>query len=83
MINDEYESVLNKRLTNAFRTVKAKTVVHCTTWCSMTDGCLAVNFIGNHDIRCELTTGLGDETEMEDDNNSQLFVLGMSEIYSP
>ena len=43
--------------------------------CSMTDGCLAVNIIGNHDIICELTTGLSNETEMKDDHNSQLFVL--------
>ena len=42
----------------------------------MMDGCLAVNFIGNHNIRCELTTGLNNETEMQDDHNSELLVLG-------
>ena len=42
----------------------------------MTDGCLAVNVIGNHDITCELTTRLSNETEMEDDSTSDLFVLG-------
>ena len=42
----------------------------------MTDGCLAVNVIGNHDITCELTTGLSNKSEMEDVYNSKLFVLG-------
>ena len=42
----------------------------------MTDGCLAVNVIGNHDITCELTTGLSNETEMEYAYNSKLVVLG-------
>ena len=49
--------------------------------CSMTDGCLAVNIIGNHDIICELTTGPSHETEMKDDHNSQLFVL--SKLHVP
>ena len=44
------------------------------TWCSMTDGCLAVNVIGNQDITCELTTGLSNDSEMQDDSSSQLFV---------
>ena len=41
----------------------------------MTDGCLAVNVIGNDDIICELTTGLSKETEIEDNKNAELFVL--------
>ena len=49
--------------------------------CSMTDSCLAVNIIGNHDIICELTTGLSNQTEMNDDHNSQLFVL--SKLHVP
>ena len=44
----------------------------------MTDCCLAVNVIGNRDITCELTTGLSNETEMEDAQHSELFVLGRS-----
>ena len=40
----------------------------------MTDGCLAVNVIGNHDITCELTTGLSNENEMQDDSLAELFV---------
>ena len=40
----------------------------------MTDGCLAVNVIGNHDITCELTTGLNNEIEMKDDSTSKLLV---------
>ena len=39
------------------------------------DGCLAVNVIGNHDITCELTTGLSNESEMQDDSSSSVFVL--------
>ena len=46
------------------------------TICSMTDGCLAVNVIGNHEATCELTTGLSNENEMQDAPDSELFVLG-------
>ena len=75
MVRDEYKSYPNKRLTNnVIKTVMTSSAFHCTTWCSMTDGCLAVNVIGNHDITCELTTGLSDETEMQDDSTSQLLV---------
>ena len=42
----------------------------------MTDGCLAVNVIGNRNITCELTTGLSNENEMEDDSSSKLLILG-------
>ena len=72
----EFKSYPNKRLTNIFRSVKVLSAVHCTTWCSMTDGCLAVNVIGNHNITCELTTGLSNENEMEDDSSSKLLILG-------
>ena len=46
----------------------------------MTDGCLAVNVIGNHDIACELTTGLSNENEMQDDSSSHLFVSSKKKI---
>ena len=42
----------------------------------MTDGCLAVNVVGNQYITCELTTGLSNESEMESDHNSEILVLG-------
>ena len=75
MVRDEYKSYPNKRLTNnVIKTVMTSSAFHCTTWCSMTDDCLAVNIIGNNDITCELTTGLSDETEMQDDSSSQLLV---------
>ena len=65
---DEYNSYPDKGLTNVFRTVNAFSTFQCTTWCSMTDGWMAVNVIGNHDMTCELT--------MEDAHDSELLVLG-------
>ena len=41
-----------------------------------TDGCLAVNIIGERDIISELTTLLSNENEMDDDSAAELFVLG-------
>ena len=82
LINNEFSSILNKRLTNnVIKTVQTLSTSQCTTWCSMTDGCLAVNVIGNHDIICELTTGLSNEDEMQDDDSSQLLVLSRNYIY--
>ena len=43
--------------------------------CSGSDGCLAANVFGNQNIICELTTGLSNETEMQDARNTDLFVL--------
>ena len=75
-VPDEYKSIPDKRLTNVIKTVKVLSTFHGVMWCSMTDGCLAVNVIGNHDMTCELTTGLSNETEMEHAYNSELLVLG-------
>ena len=52
------------------------------TLCSMTDCCPAVNVIGNQGVRCELTTGLSEENEMEDADNSELLVLGEMNDFS-
>ena len=48
----------------------------------MTNGCLAVNVIGKHDVMCELTTGLSNNTEMEDDDSSGVFVLNTLNVSS-
>ena len=34
-----------------------------------------MNVIGNHDITCQLTTGLGSENKIEDHSSSSIFVL--------
>ena len=73
---DEYKRYPGKRLANFIKTVVTPSKLGCMMLCSTTNGCLAVNIIGNHDITCELTPGLSDENEMQDDHNSQLFVLG-------
>ena len=75
-ISNWYERRSDKRLTNVIKTVMTSSAFHCTTWCSMTDGCLAVNVIGNHDITCELTEGLSNETEMIHVPDSNLLVMG-------
>ena len=76
LVPDEYNSYPKKRLTNVVGTVKVLSPFHCTMWCSLTDGCLAVNVIGNHDITCELKTGLSDVNEIQNDSSSDLCVLG-------
>ena len=81
MVRDEYKGYPSKRLTNnVIKTVVTSSAFHCTIWCSMTDGCLAVNVIGNHDITCELTTGLSNENEMQEESSSQLFVSSKKSI---
>ena len=80
-VNDEYKRYPNKRLmNNVIKTVVMSSKFDCVTLCSMTDSCLAVNVMGNYDITCELTTGLSNENEMEDDSLSELFVLGKGNI---
>ena len=69
-----YDGYPGKRLTNVIKTVVTSSKLGCGVQCSMTDGCLAVNIIGNHEIACELTTGLSNENEMEDDSASKLLV---------
>ena len=76
IVPDKYKTIHDKRLANVFRSVTALSGMRCVSLCSMTDGCLAVNVISNHDITCELTTGLSNETEMENAHNSQVLVLG-------
>ena len=70
-----YQRYPGKRLTSVINTAAASSNLDCEMLCSTTEGCLAVNIISNHEITCELTTGLSNENEMEDDHNSQLFVL--------
>ena len=76
LVSDEYTGYSYKRLANVIKTVVALSKSDCMTLCSMTDDCLAVNVMGNHGITCELTSGLSNETEMEDDSSSEVFVLG-------
>ena len=83
LINAEYEGYPNKRLMkNDIKTVATSSRFKCVTLCSITDGCLPVNVIGNQDITCELTTGLSEENEMEDADNSELLVLGKVNVFS-
>ena len=75
LAKDKYKRYPKKSLTNIIKTVMTLSRLRCMTLCSMTDGCLAVNVIGNHDITCELTSGLSKETEMQDHSSSRVFVL--------
>ena len=79
-VTNKYKRHVNKRLINVVKTVMTSSRVGCMRQCSLTDGCLAVNIIGHHDITCELTTGLGNEAEMQDDSSSQLFILGKVKV---
>ena len=68
-------------MNHIIKTVTTSSRFKCVTLCSITDGCLAVNVIGNHDITCERTTGLSRENEMEDADNSELIVLGKVNVF--
>ena len=82
LVSDKYVAHPNKRLTNVIKTMVTSSKLACMTLCSKTEGCLAVNVIGNHDITCELATGLSKENEMEDDSASKLFVLGKNNKFT-
>ena len=47
--------------------------LECTALCYKTDGCLAVNVIGN---TCQLSRGLSNEDGLFVDSTSMVFVLG-------
>ena len=76
LVKNKYKRYENKMLTNnVIKTVITSSRLRCMMLYSVTDGCLAVNVIGNHDITRELTTGLGNENKMEDYSSSSVFVL--------
>ena len=82
LVNNEFAAYPNKRLTNnVIKTVMTSSRSKCLMLCSRMDGCLAVNVIDDHNITCELTTGLSNENDMEDDSGSELFVLGKNNIF--
>ena len=72
----------NKRLLAMATTILNITIMTSEEQCVMfcyyeTPGCLAVNIIATNDItRCEMTTGLSNETDMVDDSTSVLYVSG-------
>ena len=76
LTDDIYNNYANRRLEGVMKSLATSSPLKCTTLCSETDGCLAVNIIGNHDITCELTTGLSNENEFLVDPGSRVFVLG-------
>ena len=81
LVKDEYKRYQNRKLTqNVIKTMMTLSEFHCTTWCSMTDGCLAVNVIRNHHVTCELTTGVSSEIEMQINASSRIFVLSKLEM---
>ena len=82
-IRYEYRRYINKRLQNVIKTVLTSSKLGCVRLCSQTDGCLAVNVIGNHNVTCELTTGLSNENEMKDVESSGQFVLSNLSVSSP
>ena len=76
LVNHEYRSYTNKRLTTVMSTVKSLSHIHCVTLCSNTDGCQAVNILHNNDIICELSRGLSNQNQMMEDPASNLYVMG-------
>ena len=49
----------------------------------MKEGCLAVNVIGSHDVKCQMTRGLSSKNEMQDDTTSDVFVLSKLDALFP
>ena len=72
----------NKRLlataTNILNTTTTSSEEQCVLSCYYENtGCLAVNVLTIGDvIRCEMTTGLSNETDMVDDSTSVVYVTG-------
>ena len=75
----KYRLFRQKRLDSVIRNViGVSSRLKCTTLCSTTDGCHAVNIMSYYDNTCQLTTGLSNETEMIDNGNANLYVRGMN-----
>ena len=83
LIKDEYQSYRKKRLLNVMKTVMTSSILECARLCSATEGCLAVNAIGSHDVTCEMARGLTSETEMQDDSTSDVIVLSKLNVPFP
>ena len=49
----------------------------------MKEGCLAVNVIRSHDVKCQMTRGLSSKNEMQDDTTSDVFVLSKLDALFP
>ena len=75
LVKDKHKRYQNKRLTNVIKSVVTSSRFKCLTLCSRTDGCLAVNVLGERDITCELTAGLSSEIEMQLNASSRFFVM--------
>ena len=73
----EYRSYESKRLCNVMKTVMVPSIAECSQLCYETDGCLAINVMQNSDVICELTTGMSNEDEMEENAAYLLLVRGI------
>ena len=72
-----YRHYEGKRLSNVMKTTVVSSFAKCAQLCYETDGCLAINAMQSNDVICELTTGLRNENEIEENAAYLLFVRGI------
>ena len=72
-----YRRYEGKRLPNVLNTMVVPSFAKCAELCYDTDGCLAMNAVQNNGVICELTTGLSNKNEMDENATSLLLVRGM------
>ena len=78
LLNKNYSVYHKKYLRSKISTHTTISVSQCLMLCSLTDGCYAANVHGNHDVICELTSGLSNEEEMLDDPTKTVYIRGLS-----
>ena len=71
-----YHRYEGKILNDILKTILVPSIAECVQLCYETDGCLAINIRQNNDVICELTTGLRNDNEMEDNEDYLLLLRG-------
>ena len=72
----------NKRLnTTTMKTLEIDLPRLCVNHCLATNGCLAVNLLSDLKTSCELTSGHVTMNDLADQNNSDVYVVGVLCIY--
>ena len=72
-----YRDYEGKRLRNFIKTTVVSSIAACAQLCYETDGCLAINVMQKNNVMCELTTGLSNENEVEENAAYLLLVRGI------
>ena len=75
-----YHRYEGKRLPNVMNTMAVSSIAKCAQLCYETDGCLVINVILNNGVICELSAGLRNEIQMDENASYLLLIRGTFEI---